>query len=74
MNVKCRIQRYSPGQKIPPYTFDTIGEFECNEPEMDYLGEKLYFILVGKCMEMGYTFRFYSSCEDDGYNYNVTVI
>jgi len=70
---RCRVQKYDPAVTVPPLQFITVGEFECEQPEDDYLGENFYIILGSKCAELGFVLKSYSFSTDDNFDYDVTV-
>ena len=71
--VKCRVQQYDPAVTEPPLQFVTLNEFECHQPEDDYLGERFCMILHSNCWRLGYSMKFYSNSDDENYDYDVVV-
>lgn len=70
---KCKITRYDNSITEPPYLTIKIDEMEVLEPEVDYLGEKFAEMLIKKCNQKGYVFKFYTMSTESEYDYEVVV-
>lgn len=74
MRANCRIQIRNPVVTKPPFEFITLGEFTCDKPENDYLGERFADILYLCCMELGFMFKSYSLSLHHAYAYDIMVL
>ena len=71
--VKCRIQRYTPGEDKAPFSFITLDQCIVTKPEVDYLGETFWLILNRECRKLGFDFKFYSMSDSSDFVYDITV-
>lgn len=73
MKVKFKITKYQENIKEPPFLTEKVGEMEVEKPEVDYLGEEFYERISSACRSKGFTMKFYSSSEDECFDYEVVV-
>jgi len=74
MIKKCIIEKYDPACTEAPFLSIKLGECTVDEPEEDYLGQKLAALLREECCKQGYTFRFYTLSSKNGYDYEITIV
>ena len=67
------ISRYDENCKEPPFLTIQIDNMKVDEPEIDYLGEKLCNRLISGCKSKGYIFKFYTISDVKDFDYNVIV-
>ena len=77
---KCRIQKYDPAVTEAPFTFITLGEFTTVVKEAkDFpegtgwhiVGAQHYFAFRDACDDKGFSFKFFSTSSEPGYDYDV---
>ena len=74
MIKKCRIQKYDPNVLEPPYEFITLVDLiEIVKPDNDPGGSEFAFRLWDICDNLGYDFRFYSTSDVEGIDFDITV-
>lgn len=72
---KCRIAKYDKSIKEPPFLTIPLDEVEVEEPDdnMDDLGSRFSRNLHVACAKKGYTMQFYTTSDEEGFDYKIVV-
>lgn len=70
---KCIIARYDETITEPPYLTIPLYTVEVVKPENDADGEMFANALIKVCRENGYVFKFYTSGQERGVDYEIVV-
>lgn len=70
---RCVISKYDNTIKEPPYLTIKIDEMEVKQLKKDDLGEEFAEKLRIGCEMKGYRFKFYTTSDDNTYDYEVVV-